>query len=347
MAQRFKQFNGLVDNCEFGLGEKETTTTDLTGFWEMIYFQVEDVNVKFDELVKLKAAGWKKVEPVKEKIIKKKPVATKKTVTGAKSKFAAYRAKMLAQKKGREDVEKPESPKAMPAVAVEAVVDPSETKTFYAGFFSVSSPVRNTSQPSSAAPTPKASARKSLVRPRRSTPLGGSPFLRAVLNSSLRRSLSKHSLDTSLFTDPVAPPTETPKRMLSEVDEVSESESVVATGTPRRSTRRSVRLSQLQNVPSTQKGGGDSMAQYFLPTEHKENALTPVNQSSKIDDSISFKDSPVFPETPRTYSRKRGASLLFTPISSPAKKSRPSGTEDLMCFSPLPSPATPTPKSVV
>jgi disks large-associated protein 5 len=40
MDQRFKQFSGLVDNCEFGKGEKETTTTDLTGFWEMIYFQV-------------------------------------------------------------------------------------------------------------------------------------------------------------------------------------------------------------------------------------------------------------------------------------------------------------------
>ncbi|CAG2204110.1 DLG7 [Mytilus edulis] len=39
IAQRFKQFNGLVDNCEFKQGEKETTCTDLQGFWEMIYFQ--------------------------------------------------------------------------------------------------------------------------------------------------------------------------------------------------------------------------------------------------------------------------------------------------------------------
>ncbi|XP_069128751.1 enolase-phosphatase E1-like [Argopecten irradians] len=39
IAQRFKQFKGLVDNCEFRTGEKETTLTDLQGFWDMIYYQ--------------------------------------------------------------------------------------------------------------------------------------------------------------------------------------------------------------------------------------------------------------------------------------------------------------------
>ena len=36
----FLKFTGLVDNCEFGTGERETTAMDLTGFWEMIYIQV-------------------------------------------------------------------------------------------------------------------------------------------------------------------------------------------------------------------------------------------------------------------------------------------------------------------
>ena len=40
MAERFVQFSGLVDNCEFDQGEKKTTCMDLKGFWEMIYFQV-------------------------------------------------------------------------------------------------------------------------------------------------------------------------------------------------------------------------------------------------------------------------------------------------------------------
>jgi len=40
MAERFKQFAGLVDNCEFGTGLKEVTCSDLQGFWDMVYFQV-------------------------------------------------------------------------------------------------------------------------------------------------------------------------------------------------------------------------------------------------------------------------------------------------------------------
>lgn len=40
MKERFNQFGGLVDDCEFGRGEKVTTCTDLQGFWDMVYFQV-------------------------------------------------------------------------------------------------------------------------------------------------------------------------------------------------------------------------------------------------------------------------------------------------------------------
>ena len=40
MAERFKQFAGLVENCEYGTGEKEITTGDLQGFWDMVFFQV-------------------------------------------------------------------------------------------------------------------------------------------------------------------------------------------------------------------------------------------------------------------------------------------------------------------
>lgn len=40
MGQRFRQFSGLVDHCEFKTGEKEVGCTDLQGFWDMIYYQV-------------------------------------------------------------------------------------------------------------------------------------------------------------------------------------------------------------------------------------------------------------------------------------------------------------------
>ena len=41
-SERFRQFSGLLDNCEFARGERKTTPMDLRGFWDMIYFQVVD-----------------------------------------------------------------------------------------------------------------------------------------------------------------------------------------------------------------------------------------------------------------------------------------------------------------
>ncbi|CAG2202618.1 DLG7 [Mytilus edulis] len=131
IAQRFKQFNGLVDNCEFKQGEKETTCTDLQGFWEMIYFQVEDVNQKFIDLDKLKANNWdlSSIQP-KKQVIKKK-VAPKAVVKKpVKSKFSAFRAQMKNKNSASED------------------------KTFDFGFFKVQSPVKSP-KPHCAAGSPR------------------------------------------------------------------------------------------------------------------------------------------------------------------------------------------------
>merc|ERR1712059_53146 len=62
MKERFSQFSGLVDNCEFHRGERTTTITDLLGFWEMIYFQVEDVDKKFLKMSQLEDNHWTEVE---------------------------------------------------------------------------------------------------------------------------------------------------------------------------------------------------------------------------------------------------------------------------------------------
>lgn len=50
MSQRFKQFSQLIDNCEFNTGQHPTRLDDLAGFWEMISYQVEDVQQKFKHL---------------------------------------------------------------------------------------------------------------------------------------------------------------------------------------------------------------------------------------------------------------------------------------------------------
>lgn len=49
MKERFKQFSGLVDDCEFARGEKITTCTDLQGFWDMVYYQASSSKKKTDK----------------------------------------------------------------------------------------------------------------------------------------------------------------------------------------------------------------------------------------------------------------------------------------------------------
>merc|ERR1712110_1379786 len=80
---RFEQFKVLISNCEFDHGEKKTTCTDLQGFWEMIYYEVEKIIKDFSDLDTIEKDGWKitKSEPTipERKMIKKsskKPAIT-------------------------------------------------------------------------------------------------------------------------------------------------------------------------------------------------------------------------------------------------------------------------------
>lgn len=70
---------------------------DLEGFWEMIYFQVIDVDNKFNQLIEIEKNGWKEIEPViKRAVPKKKPV--KKAATESKP-ASGLRAHIMAQRK--------------------------------------------------------------------------------------------------------------------------------------------------------------------------------------------------------------------------------------------------------
>lgn len=42
MKERFSQFSGLIDDCEFNRGEKTITCQDLQGFWDIVDFQVSN-----------------------------------------------------------------------------------------------------------------------------------------------------------------------------------------------------------------------------------------------------------------------------------------------------------------
>jgi len=67
--QRFKQFIGLVDDCQLKRGPKETKVEDLQGFWDMIFYQIQDLHQSFQWLNQLKDNDWREpeVKPVVSK----------------------------------------------------------------------------------------------------------------------------------------------------------------------------------------------------------------------------------------------------------------------------------------
>ncbi|NXA49427.1 DLGP5 protein, partial [Nothocercus julius] len=168
IAERFKQFEGLVDNCEFKRGEKETTCTDLDGFWDMVNFQIEDVNKKFDNLKKLQENEWQPLDVPSKEIIKKKtvPNGVSKSKVGAAGRTAA-RNRLAAIKAAMRDKMKHEGaascahPERLPEV---------EKVVFEGGFFRVESPVK--SFPGLLAKTPCRSSQRTsgkLATPRSSS----------------------------------------------------------------------------------------------------------------------------------------------------------------------------------
>ncbi|NXK57359.1 DLGP5 protein, partial [Chauna torquata] len=175
IAERFKQFEGLVDNCEFKRGEKETTCTDLDGFWDMVYFQIEDVNKKFDNLKKLQDNEWQPLDVPSKEIVKKKTVpngVSKPKLgaagkTAARNRLAAVKAAMRGKMKhdGAADCTYQDK---LPEV---------EKVVFEAGFFRIESPVKTF--PGLLSKTPRRSSQQTsenLATPR--------PSSRALLQSN-------------------------------------------------------------------------------------------------------------------------------------------------------------------
>ncbi|NXM41033.1 DLGP5 protein, partial [Gymnorhina tibicen] len=141
IGERFKQFEGLVDNCEFKRGEKETTCTDLDGFWDMINFQIEDVNKKFDNLKKLQDNEWQPLDVPSKAVVKKKAVPSgvpkpkleAAARTAARNRLASVKAAMrdkMKQEGATEGTHQERLPEA-------------EKVVFEAGFFRIESPVKN------------------------------------------------------------------------------------------------------------------------------------------------------------------------------------------------------------
>uniref|UniRef100_A0A672TY27 DLG associated protein 5 n=2 Tax=Strigops habroptila TaxID=2489341 RepID=A0A672TY27_STRHB len=140
IAERFKQFEGLVDNCEFKRGEKETTCTDLDGFWDMVNFQIRDVNKKFDNLKKIQDNEWQPLDVPSKAIVKKKTITNGVSKpklgtagrTAAQNRLAAIKAAMR---------EKMKHDGAADHIPQEKLLE-AEKVVFEAGFFRIESPVK-------------------------------------------------------------------------------------------------------------------------------------------------------------------------------------------------------------
>ncbi|XP_069493698.1 disks large-associated protein 5 isoform X2 [Ambystoma mexicanum] len=141
MSERFKQFEGLVDDCELKRGEKETTCTDLDGFWDMVCFQIEDVLRKFADLTKLQDNGWQQVNTQVKKVKKKmvssatsKPSQGDNARVAARNRLAAIKAAMKNKIK-QDDV--------LPEASDRQSTEDLNTVVFDAGFFKVESPAKS------------------------------------------------------------------------------------------------------------------------------------------------------------------------------------------------------------
>ncbi|XP_026327882.1 disks large-associated protein 5-like [Hyposmocoma kahamanoa] len=135
MSQKMAQFASLVERCARPeTGCALVTPADLHGFWDMVFMQVDNVNMRFKKLEELRSRDWVEEKPqaqTKKKTVGKPVVAKKVAATASSSLKDMIAAKRRALQQ------------RSPAPAPWATAD----KTFVGGFFQVTSPVRSPRAP--------------------------------------------------------------------------------------------------------------------------------------------------------------------------------------------------------
>ncbi|XP_059094683.1 disks large-associated protein 4-like isoform X1 [Tigriopus californicus] len=209
---RFEQFATLIDNCEFNRGEQKTTCMDLQGFWEMIYFQVEDIDELFKELNTLEASGWmeavvdhtapaknaigKKLSNKRTNLAKNRKAKSPGKATAALKELMANKRKLMrdkTQKNGQPNLSAKDSLQPVDASRN------SPEKVFDGGFFAVRSPLRKLS-PNHCGPN---SNRKISMSAEARTPKtsGISSMTKRVTRSSQRLSSRPTTAQTLQFNE--------------------------------------------------------------------------------------------------------------------------------------------------
>ena len=93
ISKKFERFRRLVSDCETGKGEMLVTCKDLQGFWDMMYIEVKNCDVRFEKLEKLRAHAWKEEELFAQRPVAKKKIVKKKVVSTKPSSVRAFLAK--------------------------------------------------------------------------------------------------------------------------------------------------------------------------------------------------------------------------------------------------------------
>ncbi|CAH2090720.1 unnamed protein product [Euphydryas editha] len=167
MSQKLQQFASLLARCECpDPSQALVTPGDLHGFWDMVFMQIENVDMRFKKLEEMRARGW--VDEERPAEVKKK--VTKPVVNRSKPAVSSRLKDIIAaarKAKKEQQIENPNPPENPPA----------ESKTFEAGFFSVHSPVKSI----------------------QSTPVGKPSLLKAVLSNEAKKSATKNSASFAML----------------------------------------------------------------------------------------------------------------------------------------------------
>ena len=193
MAERFNQFSGLVDNCQFKRGATETTVEDLQGFWEMIYIQVEDVDRRFEGLKAIKENNWERPQPQRVSSVKKVAKTSRSISSSSRNKPApkpssGLKALIAAKRKASKScsVEDTVTLGESPCQVVEEEKKKTQSEvTFDGGFFKVTSPCLLRKSPKMKSSTLQLRQTAATNIASRQNALLLSPFISAVAKKAL------------------------------------------------------------------------------------------------------------------------------------------------------------------
>ncbi|CAH0730076.1 unnamed protein product, partial [Brenthis ino] len=186
MSQKLQQFASLLLRCECPEhGQALVTPGDLHGFWDMVFMQIVNVDMRFKKLEEMRARGWTEETPVE---VKKKPTAKPPVNRNKPAATSRLRDMIAAARKAKKE--------QVTEQAGEPAISSSENKTFEAGFFCIQSPVKS---PKTSTPTTKPSLLKAVLS---SEAQKASASKSAASYAMLRASLLGKNVDSdTVYTD--------------------------------------------------------------------------------------------------------------------------------------------------